>query len=62
MNKSTTDTLKAIGAGMAVGGAAAAITNAVAGSSSMKKTLKKSFKKAGNALTDFMSGAQGMMK
>ena len=61
MNKSTTDTMKAIGAGMAVGGVAAALTNAVAGSS-MKRTVKKTFKKAGNALTDLMSNAQSMMK
>ncbi len=61
MNKSTTDTMKAIGVGMAVGGAAAAITNAVAGSS-MKRTLKKTFKKAGSTLTDLMSNASSMMK
>ena len=61
MNKSTTDMLKAVGAGMAVGGAAAALTNAVAGSS-MKRTFKKTLKKAGNALTDMMTNAQGMMK
>ncbi len=61
MNKTTTDTLKAIGAGMAVGGAAAAITNAVTGSS-MKRTIKKTVKKAGSALTDMMSNAQNMMK
>ena len=61
MNKSTADAMKAIGAGMAVGGAAAAITNAVAGSS-MKRTIRKTVKKAGNALTDIMSNASGMMK
>jgi hypothetical protein len=53
--------MKAIGAGMAVGGVAAALTNAVAGSS-MKRTIKKTVKKAGNALTDMMSNAQSMMK
>ncbi|MBE6834714.1 MAG: hypothetical protein E7515_00520 [Ruminococcaceae bacterium] len=61
MNKATTDTMKAIGAGMAIGGAAAAITNAVTGSS-MKRTLKKTVKKAGSALTDMMNNAQSMMK
>lgn len=61
MNKSTTDAMKAIGIGMAVGGAAAALTNAVTGSS-MKKTLKKTFKKAGSTLTDLMSNASNMMK
>lgn len=61
MNKSTADTMKAVGIGMAVGGAAAAITNAIAGSS-MKRTFKKTFKKAGTALTDLMSNAQSMMK
>jgi len=61
MNKSTTDTIKAIGAGMAVGGAAAALTNALVGSS-MKRSMKKTFKKAGSFLTDMMSNAQSMMK
>jgi len=57
MNK----TIKAIGAGMAVGGVAAAITNAVT-SSSMKRTIKKTVKKVGSGLTDVISSAQDMMK
>jgi len=60
MNKSTTDVMKAVGAGMAVGGVAAAITNALT-NTSMKRTLKKTAKKAGSFITDLMNNAQSMM-
>jgi predicted aconitase len=61
MNKQVTDTMKAVGAGMAVGGAAAALTNALI-TPSWKKSFKKYAKKAGSFLSDMMDNASTMMK
>ena len=60
MNRQVTDTMKAVGAGMAVGGVAAAITNALT-TPSLKKSFKKYAKKAGSFLSDMMDSAS-MMK
>ena len=61
MNKKVTDTMKAVGAGMAVGGVAAAITNAFT-APSLKKSFKKYAKKAGGFLSDMMDNTSFMMK
>lgn len=61
MNSSTSNVAKAIGAGIALSGAIAVMSTSVSGNS-MKRKIKKTAKKAGDALTNMVSNAQYMMK
>lgn len=61
MNKKTMNATKAIGAVMAVGGAAAVIGSAMSNKNSTKKQIKKTADKAMKTINGVLDGIQGMM-
>lgn len=59
--KSMTTAAKALGAVMAVGGAAAVIGTSVTGKASTKKQIKKTADKAVKTINGIIDGIQGML-
>lgn len=61
MNKKTMNVTKAIGAVMAVGGAAAMIGSAMGSKNSTKKQIRKTADKAMKTINGVLDGIQSMM-